>query len=209
MRAITTRRVRFGVSVCFILFAWHAAAKQAEGQARAAHTHFLGPQQTNAGPQPTTPAAQPSDVTSVPAILSAMYDALSGAKGAAPDWGRFRSLFAPGARLIPVLKRQDGNIRTRPFTVDEFITAVGNSWWVEQGFFERSAADRIDNFANMAIVLSVYELRRDRADAKPYLRGVNSFQLLNDGKRWWIVTLVWQAEDAANPIPQKYLSAKK
>jgi hypothetical protein len=29
--------------------------------------------------------------------------------------------------------------------------------------------------------------------------------LLNDGSRWWIVTIYWEAEDAAHQLPEKYL----
>jgi hypothetical protein len=28
---------------------------------------------------------------------------------------------------------------------------------------------------------------------------------MNDGKRWWIVTIFWQGEDAKTPLPEKYL----
>jgi hypothetical protein len=28
---------------------------------------------------------------------------------------------------------------------------------------------------------------------------------MNDGKRWWVVTIFWQAEGSDNPIPAKYL----
>jgi hypothetical protein len=28
---------------------------------------------------------------------------------------------------------------------------------------------------------------------------------MNDGKRWWIVTIWWQGEDEKNPLPEKYL----
>jgi hypothetical protein len=30
-------------------------------------------------------------------------------------------------------------------------------------------------------------------------------QLLNDGKRWWVVMIFWQGEDEKNPLPEKYL----
>ena len=36
-------------------------------------------------------------------------------------------------------------------------------------------------------------------------RGINSFQLMKDGSRWWVVSIYWQGEGAANPIPTKYL----
>jgi hypothetical protein len=28
----------------------------------------------------------------------------------------------------------------------------------------------------------------------------------NDGKRWWIINIFWQAETPESPIPEKYLS---
>jgi hypothetical protein len=40
------------------------------------------------------------------------------------------------------------------------------------------------------------------------MRGINSIQLLNDGKRWWIVNIYWMQESEANPIPDKYLPKK-
>jgi hypothetical protein len=54
-------------------------------------------------------------------------------------------------------------------------------------------------------VWSTYEARKNKDDAKPFVRGINSFQLLYDGSRWWIVNIYWQSEDAAQPIPAKYL----
>jgi len=37
------------------------------------------------------------------------------------------------------------------------------------------------------------------------MRGINSTQLFNDGKRWWIVSIYWQHESARHPLPEKYL----
>jgi hypothetical protein len=37
------------------------------------------------------------------------------------------------------------------------------------------------------------------------MRGINSVQLFNDGRRWWIVSIYWQQENARAPIPEKYL----
>jgi len=31
---------------------------------------------------------------------------------------------------------------------------------------------------------------------------------MNDGKRWWVVTIFWQGEDEKNPLPEKYLKSK-
>ena len=37
-----------------------------------------------------------------------------------------------------------------------------------------------------------------------FARGINSFQLFNDGSRWWI-TVYWEGEDPTHPLPEKYL----
>jgi hypothetical protein len=40
------------------------------------------------------------------------------------------------------------------------------------------------------------------------LRGINTIQLFSDGKRWWIVSILWQAE-GKEKIPEKYLDSKQ
>ena len=45
--------------------------------------------------------ANPADVESIDAIVTAAYDGISGPAGKKRDWDRERSLYFPGARLIP------------------------------------------------------------------------------------------------------------
>lgn len=42
-------------------------------------------------------------------------------------------------------------------------------------------------------------------DPAPFARGINSIPLLNDGTRWWVVTVFWDSEGPTNPIPARYL----
>ena len=62
-------------------------------------------------------------------------------------------------------------------------------------------------WGDIAHVWSTYESRHAKSD-KPFERGINSFQLFNDGKRWWVLNIAWQNEDPEHPIPEKYLSNK-
>jgi hypothetical protein len=39
------------------------------------------------------------------------------------------------------------------------------------------------------------------------MRGINSIQLMNDGRRWWIVSVFWEAETPQTPIPKKYFKS--
>ena len=40
------------------------------------------------------------------------------------------------------------------------------------------------------------------------MRGINSLQLMHDGKRWWIVSLMWEGENPQLSLPAQYLPAR-
>jgi hypothetical protein len=151
-----------------------------------------------------TPAANPADVASIDAIVAAVYDVISGPAGKKRDWDRMRSLFAPGARLIPTGPRQAGGYGSRVVTVEEYIER-NSPFFEKEGFYEREISRVTDQFGQIAHVFSTYDSKHAPTDAKPFARGINSIQLMNDGKRWWILTIFWQGEDEKTPLPAKYL----
>ncbi|HEX5704733.1 MAG TPA: hypothetical protein VFX97_16145 [Pyrinomonadaceae bacterium] len=155
---------------------------------------------------PQTPAADPKDVETMDSIVAALYDVISGPAGQKRNWDRFRSLFVPGARLIPTGRRPTGEVVSRVRTPEEYIQ--GGAQLEQNGFFEKEVSRRIEKFGNIAHIFSTYEARRKAEDEKPFMRGINSIQLMNDGKRWWIVTIFWQAEDATTPLPAEYLRTR-
>lgn len=159
-----------------------------------------------AAPPAAPPAAAPADVRSMDAIRSALYDVISGPAGER-DWNRFRSLFAPGARLIPTLPDSAGGATARILTVEDYVRRAGD-FFRQSGFFEREIGRRTETFGNVAHVFSAYESRRAESDSLPFQRGVNSIQLLKDGDRWWVVTIFWDAERAGNPIPRDLLQGE-
>ena len=152
----------------------------------------------------TQPAANPADVSSLDAILGALYDVISGPAGQARNWDRMRSLFIPGARLIPSQPGPDGKVVPRVLDVEGYIGRAGPNL-EKNGFFEREISRQTETFGTITHAFSTYESRRKKDDATPFARGINSIQLVNDGTRWWIVTVFWDAERPNNPIPAKYL----
>ncbi|MEI7037628.1 hypothetical protein [Fulvimonas yonginensis] len=152
---------------------------------------------------PGLPAARPADVASMDAILGALYDVISGPKGQKRDWDRLRSLFVPGARLIPVHAGKDGIVQARVLSVEDYIR-LGAPLLEKEGFFEREVHRTVDRYGHIAQVFSTYESRHAANDAKPFQRGINSIQLLFDGHRWWVVTIYWQGERPDLPIPEQY-----
>ena len=164
-------------------------------------------------PTPTPPAptqmastANPADVATMDSIIASLYNVISGPAGQR-NWDRFRSLFAPGARLIATGVRPSGEVVSRVMTPDDYAQR-NRSFFEKNGFFEREVSRRTERFSNIAHLFSTYESRHAAEDAKPFARGINSIQLMNDGKRWWIVTVFWQAEDEKNQLPAEYLRTR-
>jgi hypothetical protein len=157
-------------------------------------------QPTAVVPQPT---AKPADVGSADAIIKAVYDVISGPAGKERDWDRMKSLFIPGARLIATGPRKAGGYGSRVMTVDDYILTSG-PYLIKEGFFENEVARKTESFGQILHAFSTYEARHKPGD-KPFARGINSIQLMNDGTRWWVVTIYWQAEDEKTPLPEKYL----
>jgi hypothetical protein len=153
---------------------------------------------------PAIPAANPTDVASLDSIIAAVYDVISGPAGKKRDWDRMRSLFIPGARLIPTGPRPGGVYGSRVLTLDEYIER-SSGFFEKEGFYEREAARVTEQFGQIAHAFSTYESRHAPDEAKPFQRGINSIQLMNDGKRWWVVTIFWQGEDQKSPLPERYL----
>ena len=151
------------------------------------------------------PGPRASDSMSPEAIVAALYDVISGPAAQPRDWDRFKSLFAPGARLIPAAPRQDGSIPVA-LSPDEYIKRANDS--LLKGFFEREVSKKVDGFGTILHVFSTYESKRAATDEKPFARGINSIQLMQHGGRWWVVTVLWDQERPDNPIPAKYLEGR-
>lgn len=143
-------------------------------------------------------------VSSIDSTISTLYGVISGDKGEERDWDLFKYLFHPDAKLIPTGKNQEGKYGAQYMTPDDYIKTAGN-YLVENGFHEVEINKTVDTFGNITQVFSTYESFHNKSDKKPFMRGINSIQLLNDGKRWWIINVYWKQETEESPIPEMYL----
>jgi hypothetical protein len=181
----------------------HSSAAQSSASPAPAQPQTAVRPSQQPGPDPFAgaPAAKSEDVDTIDHVLVALYAVISGPPGER-DWNRFRSLFLPGAHLTSTGKSADGTIRVHPNTVDDYVTR-GGAYFLKNGFFESPIHSRIETFGNIAQVFSSYESRHNAGEA-PFARGINSLQLLNDGKRWWIVGILWDEERPDNPLPKDF-----
>jgi len=150
------------------------------------------------------PAAKPDDVKSMDSILKAVYDVISGPAGDR-DWNRFRSLFVPEARLTSATRKDGGPVHL--LDVEGYARGAGG-YFKTHGFYESAIANRIQRFGNIAQVFSSYE-SRNAPNEKPFARGVNSIQLFFDGSRWWVLSILWDEEAPANPLPPDLATPSK
>lgn len=156
-----------------------------------------------------TKEADPSDVGSISGIVQAVYEVISGDAGQKRDWDRFRSLFHPQARMIPTGRNPNtGAFGAKAITPEDYVKGTG-PYLEKEGFHEIEIGRTEQVYGNIAHVFSAYEGRHKLSDKEPFLRGINSFQLLNDGKRWWVLSIFWQQETPDNPIPKEYLKNNK
>ena len=148
-----------------------------------------------------------SDVESPESIVLATYAAIAREPGQPFDWERFRSLFLPEARLVPNTEQRQGAFDV--LSPDEFIA------WIDgvtpplgdendRGFQEEQVSADVVRYGDVAHVFSTYQKHFWGSD-QVLGRGINSFQLVHDGERWWIAGIAWDEENGAGPIPPEYL----
>jgi len=145
-----------------------------------------------------------NNVQTLNSTISTLYAVISGEKGQERDWELMKFLFHPEAKLIPSGKNKEGVYVARYMTTDDYILSNGK-WLVDEGFFEKEIHRSVNTFGNITQVFSTYESYKSEADETPFMRGINSIQLLNDGERWWILNIYWTQESQENPIPTEYL----
>ncbi|MEK6398049.1 MAG: hypothetical protein V4734_08180 [Terriglobus sp.] len=146
---------------------------------------------------PEWPKANPDDVKSPEAIIQALSDTISGDAAKPRDWKRFDSLFAPGlGRLVIVRHSKTGPADLTMLTAEEYKARAGS-----QTFYEKPIAYQKQSFGHLTHVYESYAIYHTPTDTTPQARGVNSWELLNDGTRYWILQVYWDTERPDNPIP--------
>jgi len=160
---------------------------------------------------PDWPAAKnPADVDTVDHLVASLYVVISGTAGQR-DWDRFRSLFVPDGRLAVVVPEsaatKDAPARKGDavFLTPDMYAQRDDPYFKTHGFFERSIANRVQEFGNLVEVWSTYESRNAKDDAQPFSRGINSIQIVHAHGRFWIATLLFDEERPGLTLPGKYL----
>lgn len=144
-------------------------------------------------------------VSSLDSIIYNLYDVISGDKGVHRDWVLFEYLFAKDAKLIPTRRDKSAGTYSVEYLEPKDYIEKSGPFLFERGFHEKEISRITESFGSMTHVFSTYEAYWSEQDELPFMRGINSIQLLYDNDRWWIVNIYWQAESQDVQLTDKYL----
>jgi len=135
--------------------------------------------------------ARPEDVISPEAIVKAGFDCESGPVGAPRQWARERTLYDPATIAVSAGPEfSTGSLKPRRFTFQQYVDQY-DDYFVRNGSTDRPLGCVTNRRAYVATVTCGYEYSER---GKVQERGVDIFQLYNDGSRWWILGVVWDKE---------------
>ncbi|MFY9550677.1 MAG: nuclear transport factor 2 family protein [Thermoanaerobaculia bacterium] len=157
---------------------------------------------------PAPPKTVGPDGASVDSIVTALYQSVSCGPEVEPNWDRLRALFLPGAMILPPRRNAESPYAALDAAAFQDRVRRLLESWKQKGestaLYESEIARREDCFGNVCQVFSTFETRHAPSDETPLYRGIHSLQLVRDGSRWRIASLVWDGERAGNPIPPEY-----
>lgn len=154
--------------------------------------------------QGSTPSARTEDVSTINGVVNALYESVSAGADQTREWSRYLSLFKPDARQVVVHAPAAGQSPVfSAFTAAEFVKQAQGQKPI--AMFEREIRRRVDEVGQIALVTSVHEVRWS-ADGPADHLAVYGLQLAHDGRRWWIVNVLWQSEGAGVTVPAAFLA---
>ena len=143
------------------------------------------------------------DVSSADAIVKALYDVISGPSSKARDWNRFRFLFGKDAHMMTAVPHKDSGTIIRTITPEQYIERNGKRLQ-EIGFVEKELYRITETHGAVTHMFSTYQSDFTTNGNAQQTRGINSIQLFNDGKRFYVVSIFWDG-DSKKQIDKKYL----
>ena len=147
------------------------------------------------------------DYTTVDGVMTELYASVTRTPGEPFPWDRLRAIMLPGATMLP--QRQQTQGESRIMDVDAFIAWIDAAWDPvigtpnDQGFFERQTNLIVEEYGDIAHALTTYE--KGPYEPRQIIgRGINSVQLVKRDGRWYVLSITWDEENTAGPLPAKY-----
>ena len=141
-----------------------------------------------------------SIVKTIDGTVNEVLKIVSGERGQKRNWEAFRYLFSPNAQISVLNHGKNGVNTLNAYSLEEFVR-LGMRFYENDGFIEYELAKTVDEYNGIAQVFQSYYAKELDIEE----RGINSFQLVHDGSRWWITSILWTSDRNGTKLPEKYL----
>jgi len=125
-------------------------------------------------------------------ITRRLYELVS-APSEERHWDSVRELYHPRATMVRTGLDEEGRPFVLAMTFEEYVGNVTKHLDSVE-FSETEIYQDVTVFGNVARLVSVYEYRSQSSDMTRRGRGVNFFNLVNEGHGWKIMNIVWDNE---------------
>ncbi|HEX6375527.1 MAG TPA: hypothetical protein VFZ91_07375 [Allosphingosinicella sp.] len=146
-------------------------------------------------------ADETDEFATIDALMTALYSSISGPPGG-QDFELSRRLQHPDVRLVRTRLDEAGRPVALSFSGDEY-EANAKALLAGIHFYEVETERRTVRFGNVAQIFSAYEARTAPDGGEPLKRGMNLAHLFNDGRRWWLMHMIWDDERDGVTVPRE------
>jgi hypothetical protein len=142
-----------------------------------------------------------AEFATIDALMTALYSSISVPPGGL-DFELSKRLYHPDVRLVRTRLDEAGKPVAFSFSGEEY-EANAKKLLADIPFYEVETERRIVRFGNVAQVFSAYEARTAPEGGELIKRGMNCAHLFNDGRRWWLMHLIWDDERDGVAVPRE------
>ena len=152
-------------------------------------------------------AQGPRDQTTVEGVMTELDASVTREPGKPFAWDRLRAITLPHTIMLPQVRQTQG--QSRVMSVDQFIEWIDTGWQPiigtprDQGFYERQTNLVVEQYGDVAHAFTTYEKGPWQPRAVQG-RGINSVQLVRRDGKWFVLSITWDEENTAGPLPARY-----
>lgn len=157
---------------------------------------------------PQWPRLSLDEAGSPRATVEAFFRVISAPKGGKINVDRLNALFLPSGRIEVPVPAGNGREADVVFMTPARYASLSDRSTAGEGFFDHVLALHIEKFGAIAHVFASYASSVS-PEAKPFVRGMKSFQMLKSGSHWYIAQVCWDRESADVSIPSAALKDRE
>lgn len=142
-----------------------------------------------------------TDLQTPEGLIEEIYRLVTFPAGTTPDWDAVRNLFIPEALVVLRTSREGSTVFSVDGFVQDFVTFIEQANVEQTGFTERILDMQTFEWGDIAHVLVLFDSDIPNDGREPRA-GMDSFQLMKRGGRWWIASITNERPSVDRPLPE-------